>query len=247
MAFCRLGQRRSILQTTQQSLYTNTRSKLCRHHDTCINSIVTHYQDPFRWHFISFHCNINRFRSRINSKFRTSAKLICFASSSRRLFTYSALLAIDGDFSDFNLPKKLQSKVNTISNFDSANILLGSYDYFSGNKLGAFVSNRTRSVRSCPEGGGERCAHVGESVRSIVMPSTSDCRDQDFISCFVAIRKRESSKDIHWSRLVDAGVIDALCECVIHAKTRPLDPISLSRLRIETSVWPPQEGKVLNN
>jgi len=66
-----------------------------------------------------------------------------------------------------------------------------------------------------------------------------DCRDQDFIHSFVAVRKRESSKDIYWSRVVDAGVIDALCECVIHAKTRPLDPISRSRWRIETSVWPP--------
>jgi hypothetical protein len=74
-----------------------------------------------------------------------------------------------------------------------------------------------------------------------------ECRGQDFIYSFVAVRKRESSKDIHWSRLVDAGVIDALCECVIHAKTRPLDPISRSRWRIETSVWPLRGGKILNN
>jgi hypothetical protein len=60
--------------------------------------------------------------------------------------------------------------------------------------------------------------------------------DQDFIYILVAVRDRASKRDIHWSRLVDAGAVDALCECVLHAKTRPLDPISGSRLRIETSV-----------
>jgi hypothetical protein len=64
----------------------------------------------------------------------------------------------------------------------------------------------------------------------------SDRPDQDFIYILAAVRERAENKDVYWSRLVDAGVIDALCECVLHAKTRPLDPISGSRLRIETSV-----------
>ena len=63
-----------------------------------------------------------------------------------------------------------------------------------------------------------------------------DRLDQDFIFALAAVRERASNRDDHWSPLVDAGVIDALCQCVLLAKTRPFDPISGSRLRIETSV-----------
>jgi hypothetical protein len=73
---------------------------------------------------------------------------------------------------------------------------------------------------------------------SVLLPCFQPDRpDQDFIYVLAAVRERASRKDVHWSRLVDAGVIDALCECVLHSKTRSLDPSSISRLRIETSVW----------
>jgi len=96
----------------------------------------------------------------------------------------------------------------------------------AGNKLGAFVSNRTDQFVAALRAGREMRPTLVSSIRAIVMP-LPECRGQDFIYSFVAVRKRESSKDIHWSRLVDAGVIDALCECVIHAKTRPLIDFAL--------------------
>ena len=104
-------------------------------------------------------------------------------------------------------------------------------------RLEAYISNRPRSNRNRNEVRIRKCADSGEGIR-FTLCFQSDRPDQDFIYILAAVRERAENKDVHWSRLVDAGVIDALCECVLHAKTRPLDLISGSRLRIETSVRP---------
>lgn len=68
------------------------------------------------------------------------------------------------------------------------------------------------------------------------MPFGADNQIQDFFYCLTAVHTRASSNDAKWSRLVDVGVVDALCKCVIHAQALPPTPQSVTA-GIQVKVW----------